>query len=41
VLAWSRKSRSSPLTLKISALVLRASAPRTPEVNTEYSRNVA
>ena len=33
VLAWSRKSRSSPFTLKISALVLIASAPSTPEWN--------
>jgi hypothetical protein len=28
---WSRKSRSSPLTLKISALVLAVAAPSTPE----------
>ncbi len=32
MLAWSRNSRSSPFTLKISALVLIASAPSTPEL---------
>ena len=35
MLAWSRKSRSSPFTLKISALVLAASGPRMPEWNME------
>ncbi len=35
MLAWSRNSRSSPFTLKISALVLIASAPSTPELKRE------
>ena len=40
-LGWSRNSRSSPLTLKISALVFTVALPSTPLVNSEWSRNVA
>ena len=43
VFGWSRNSRSSPLTLKISALVLALSPapPSTPERSIEYMRKVA
>ena len=40
-LGWSRNSRSSPLTEKISALAFSWRLPSTPEVNRACSRNSA